>query len=121
MCELAGLPSPGETDGISYLPSLLGNGEQSQHEFLYWEFYERGGKQAVRMGNWKGVRLDVLADSEAPIELYDLSSDSSEKKNVVADYLDVVSRLAAIMQEQHVPTEHYSFPAKSRQDAGGAP
>ena len=53
--ELAGADAPSGTDGISFVPALLGK-EQKQHPYLYWEFYERGYSQAVRMGNYKGVR-----------------------------------------------------------------
>ncbi|MCX5637924.1 MAG: arylsulfatase, partial [Planctomycetota bacterium] len=81
-CELAGVNTPETIDGISILPTLLGQPDkQKKHEFLYWEFHEQGKKQAVRMGDWKGVRLNVaknppavlLRKNEAagvPIELY---------------------------------------------------
>src|SRR5438132_2375488 len=49
--ELAGRESPPGIDGISQVATLLGKGEQKQHDFLYWEFHERGFQQAVRMGD----------------------------------------------------------------------
>ncbi|MCJ7730381.1 MAG: arylsulfatase, partial [Sedimentisphaerales bacterium] len=59
-CELVGIETPPNFDGISMLPTLLGQTrKQKKHEFLYWEFHEQGKKQAVRMGDWKGVRLNV--------------------------------------------------------------
>src|SRR5690606_37884954 len=54
LAELTGQHA-GETDGISFLPTLLGRGDQRQHPFLYFEYPEKGGQLAVRMGNWKGV------------------------------------------------------------------
>ena len=36
-------------DGLSILPTLTGKGEQRQHDFLYWEFHEENGRQAVRL------------------------------------------------------------------------
>jgi len=71
-CEVAGVDIPDGIDGISYLPVLTGK-KQPEHDYLYWEFYGgQGKKQAVRMGNWKAVRLNVFEDPDGPIELYDL-------------------------------------------------
>ena len=77
--QLAGIPVNKEIDGISFLPSLLGK-KQPQHDYLYWEFHENNGRQAVRWKNWKAVKLSVNKDAAAPPELYDLSDDRSEKK-----------------------------------------
>jgi arylsulfatase A len=91
---LAGIAPPDGIDGISYLPTLLGQ-EQPRHEYLYWAF-EQGSrtKQAVRYGTWKAVRLDL----EAPVELYDLSVDLGEENDVAAAHPDLVARLTAIME-----------------------
>jgi len=52
--ELAGTNAPEEIDGLSMVSCLFGRSvEQEKHKHLYWEFKE---KQAVRMGDWKGVR-----------------------------------------------------------------
>ena len=75
---LADARSPEPIDGISMLPTLLGQPQTNHHEFLYWEFHERGFQQAVRMGDWKAVRLK----SGAPLELYNLKTDIAEKDNV---------------------------------------
>ncbi len=85
------------SQGISFLPSLLGEGDQRNHESLYWEFHEGEGKQAVRMGNWKGVRLNVREDNTGPIELYDLEKDPSETTNIADDHAEIVERLSIIM------------------------
>jgi arylsulfatase A len=77
-CDLAGIQNLRTTDGISYLPTLLGKTkEQKQHEYLYWEFHEGGTAQAIRMGKWKGVKNKT----NLPVELYDLSSDEGETTN----------------------------------------
>ena len=55
-CTAIGLPRP---DGVSFLPTLLGQGGQRAHDHLYWEFQERGGKVAVRFGDWI-VRLNCV-------------------------------------------------------------
>ena len=71
-CELAGIDPPNATDGVSLVPTLTNAGTQQQHEYLYWEFYEQGGKQAVRAGNWKAIRLNVGKKPNGPLELYNL-------------------------------------------------
>jgi arylsulfatase A len=108
--ELAGMDPPPGIDGISMVPTLLGEGEQRRHEYLYWEFHEQGGKQAVRMGDWKLVRLDVRGGPEAAsIELYDLSADVAESNDVSAAHPEVVERMLALMKEAHVPNEVFSL------------
>src|SRR5258708_15023311 len=54
-CELSGAKTPEGIDGISYVATLFGK-EQKAHEVLYWEFFQRGYDQAIRMGDWKGIR-----------------------------------------------------------------
>jgi arylsulfatase len=97
-CELAGAPAPAETDGISIVPTLLGKpAEQKQHEFLYWEYHSAGSSQAVRFGNWKGIRNKVKKNPAAPVELYDLASDPAEAKDVAAEHPEVVAKVKAAM------------------------
>ncbi len=91
--EVAGIQPPTWTDGISLLPALLGR-RQKQHEFLYWEFHERGFEQAVRMDQWKAVRHGL----DQPTELYNLESDISEQYNLAEKYPKVVQRVEEILQ-----------------------
>jgi len=93
--------APVPIDGISILPTLLGKGGQQQHEYLYWEFHENDGRQAVRWRQWKGVRLNVNKVKDAPVGLYDLDKDLSEKNNVAAEHPDIVKKIAAFMQHAH--------------------
>ncbi|MFG0296211.1 MAG: arylsulfatase [Maioricimonas sp. JB045] len=98
--DLAGVEPPAGLDSISLVPTLLGDDERQQHrEAIYWEFYERGFLQAVRMGPWKCVRRD-----RGPAELYRLSEDIGEENDVAADHPDVVAGIVAIMEREHVPS-----------------
>jgi len=105
--ELAGARPPG-TDGISMLPTLLGREQQQkQHEYLYWEFYERGSAQGVRWGDWKAVRKPMIT---GPIELYDLQNDLGETSDVSAEHPDVVAKIGQITQAEHVPSPLWTAP-----------
>lgn len=107
-CELAGVEVPQNTDGISILPELIAR-EQPKHDYLYWEFHERGGKQAVRMDNWKGIRLNMQNNPQAEIELYNLETDIEERYNLAADHADVVVKINEIMKAEHIRSAVFSF------------
>lgn len=97
--DIAGIESPNESiDGISFVPTLLDQpGRQKQHRYLYWEFHEQGGKQAVRMGQWKAVRLNVKKDPASPIELYDLENDLGETNNMADEHPEMIQQMKKIM------------------------
>jgi len=107
---IAGVAPPEGLDGISYLPALTGGNDQGQHDYLYWEFTEQGGKQAIRQSDWKAVRLNVAANPQGPLELYNLSTDPAEERNVGAELPDVVAHLAVLMAGAR--TESALFPFK---------
>ncbi len=92
---------PPTTDGISFLPTLVGKDNQMQHEFLYWEFPARGGRQAVRMGNWKGLIYDLNKKKKGAFELYDLTIDPNESKNIAKEHPAIVERIKEIMKKEH--------------------
>ncbi|MEK6480715.1 arylsulfatase [Catalinimonas sp. 4WD22] len=104
VCELIEAPIPEDIDGISYLPTLLGDEKsQQQHKYLYWEFYELGGRQSVLKDQWKAVRYNVRDDNPPPTELYNLKNDDSEQQNVAADHPELVSEMELYMDEAHTP------------------
>lgn len=106
--DITGAKNPEEIDGISFLSALLGK-NQKQHEYLYWEFHEEGGKIAVRMGNWKAVKLNVDKIPQGATELYDLSTDIGETNNVASLNPDIVKRMEEIMRQAHTPSEVFPF------------
>jgi arylsulfatase A-like enzyme len=110
LAELAGEKETQGLDGISFLPTLLGNTDkQKNHKYLYWEFHEKGGRQAVRMGDWKGVKYNVLENPTAQLELYDLSKDSSEEHNVTSDFPEIVAEMESILEKARTPSEVFRF------------
>ncbi|RAI88423.1 arylsulfatase [Algoriphagus yeomjeoni] len=99
--DVAGATIPQDIDGISFLPALFGENEQKEHEHLYWEFHEQGGKQAVRQGKWKAIKLHVFGGGEPTIELYDLSIDIGEENNIAAENPEKVKELEGLMNSSH--------------------
>ncbi len=114
LAELAGIRErvPRDVDGISIVPELIGAAAaartQPAHQYLYWEdadvdwnavryLPEKTLRQAVRAGDWKGIRLRP----GAPLELYDLKDDPGETRNVAASHADVVQRLEGYLAEAH--------------------
>ncbi|HEX5219030.1 MAG TPA: arylsulfatase [Verrucomicrobiae bacterium] len=86
--DMALTKPPENTDGISVYPLLIGRAQTNRHDFLYWEFHERGFQQAARMGDWKAVR----PQRDEPLELYNLKTDLSEKENVAQKNPEVVAK-----------------------------
>lgn len=107
--EITGYEVPKDTDGISLLPTLLGQENQKKHEFLYWEFPEYGGQVAIRMGDWKVVRQH-LKDKEKPtLELYNLATDPTETTNVANKHPEILEKAAAIFKKEHTKSEFERF------------
>ncbi len=109
VCELIGAPVPAHTDGISYLPTLTGKGKQKQHEYLYFEFHEEGGKQAVIKDGWKLLHLQVNNANKEHYELYNLATDPSEIADVINQYPKKVKELKKIMLEARSTNTNWKF------------
>jgi len=109
LAELAGVKTPGNIDGVSFLPALLGKPGQEKHDFLYWEFHELGGRQAIRKDNWKFVRYDVLNGDKATTELYDLRTDMGETNNIAAQHPEVVNDMLELLKKSRTQSEIFTF------------
>lgn len=108
LADLTGAQAPAKTDGLTLLPTLLNHpNDQKPHDFFYWEFSSKTGSQAVRLGDFKGVRLDVKKNPNAPIALYDLKTDIAESTDIAEKRPDVVKRIAEIMKSQHVESKEF--------------
>lgn len=106
--------TPKNIDGFSFAPVLFGK-KIAERPFLYREFSSRGGQQSIRVGDWKGVRTNLMAKGkEKPdlhIALYNLKTDIAESKDVSAQHADIVAKMEKLMREQHVSSKEFAFPA----------
>ena len=98
LAELAGVDPPDKIDGISILPTLLGEEavgrKQKMHEFLYWE---HRGQKAVRMGNYKAVK----PGKSEQFELYNLDKDIGERNNIADEHPKVLAKMKACAEKSH--------------------
>lgn len=110
--ELTAEPIVGETDGISLLPTLLGNPKkQKQHQHLYWELYEGVPNSAVRYGKWKAVVLNRRKTLD--IELYNLDTDPGESENIANQHPEIIEEIKNFMNNSHQTNPFW--------DAGNSP
>ena len=110
MADLIGQPVPEQSDGISILPTLLGKGEQAEHEYIYHEFILARHKaytaRSLRQSEWKAVQLRDLNTKELqPIELYNLKDDLGETTDLAVQYPELVLKLEQYMDEAHTPLQ----------------
>lgn len=97
LCELTGAKAPKGIDGISFLSTLIGSGNQQQHDYLYWEFNFKGGRRALLTHKWKAVHI-----AKEPIMLFTVG-DLYEQHNVASKYPEVVMRFQKLFSEAHTP------------------
>ena len=107
--ELAGASVPENTDGVSFLPTLLGKEGQQQHDYMYWEFHEKGGRQALRKDDWKLVKYEVFDPEKTTAELYNLATDPGEENNVAAENPEIVNQLMELINSARTDSEVFPF------------
>lgn len=106
--ELTSQPAPADSDGISFLPTLLDKPDQQrQHPYLYWEFctgqQQKIYSQAVRIGQWKGYRR-----AGKPMELFDLTQDPFEQTNLATEHPEMIEKLHSAMVDAHRPLPEFA-------------
>jgi arylsulfatase A-like enzyme len=100
LAEVAGVKPPAAIDGVSMFNALRGR-RQRDHEFLYWEFHERGFSQAARMGDWKAVRKSP----DSPLELYNLKNDLGEQNDGAAKHPEIVKKIEDYLKTARTESE----------------
>ena len=107
IADITATPKPKNINGLSILPTLMGQSQNLSDRYLYWEFYEKRGWRALRMGDWKAIQQDMHFQNRQPIELYNLKTDISETTNVAPAHPELVKKAETIFEEAHIPSEHY--------------
>jgi len=97
--DMVGYQSKEKIDGISLLPTLIGKGKQKKHEYLYWEYHAFGGSQAIRFGRWKAIRRNINR-GQMKLELYDLSTDASETRDVSAEHPELIKQILGFINQR---------------------
>jgi arylsulfatase len=115
LCEIAGVPAPADTDGISFAATLLGRPGQRAHDYLFWEYPEAGGHQAVRRGRWKAIRSGIRK-GRMTISLYDLESDPREERDVAAQHPDIVNQMELLLRDARTSPALDAFKLKALGD-----
>ena len=113
-CDLAEVEVEIKIDGISMVPTLTGKGQQKQHDYLYWEFFERGGKKAARWGDWKAIQRDINNNPGSQVMIYDLSEDVAEENDLASSRPDLVEKARGIFSEAHAPSPNWVFGKRKR-------
>lgn len=110
--DIAGFKAPEDTNGYSFLPTLLNkDDEQKVHEYLYWEYPEYYGQVAVRMGKWK-ILWKKIKKGNKDIELYNLETDISEKNNIASQHPELIEKFFEIIKKEHTTPEVKRFEIK---------
>lgn len=91
------------------LPAMLGKKGQKQHDYLYWEFHELGGRQAIMKGDWKLVCYNVLKSGETKVELFNVKDDPKETKDLAQKNPALVAELKQQLKASRVPSEVFKF------------
>ena len=98
--ELSG-QNQSSPDGISIVPELLGKKGQQQHEYIYFEYPEKRGQIALRIGDWKGVKVEMKTNPNVVWELYNLKEDPKEQNNLAGQHPEIVGQIDSIQQIAH--------------------
>ena len=104
LCDIAGLPKPGDLEGDSLLPLLEGRSADWKDEAVseLWGKWYHGGKGClmIRRGRYKYI---WYGKDGYPEQLFDLQEDPDEKNDLAgkAEYADIQDRFATELREIH--------------------
>jgi arylsulfatase A len=114
VCELADQPAPDGIQGISFEPTLTGNGDQEKHAYLYWEFHEQGIRRAIQSGDWKLVQYNLSKPAKTTTELYDLGKDIGETKDLSKGNPEKTAELVKLIDGVREPAGNFPVPSLDR-------
>lgn len=99
--ELAGVAQIPQTDGRSIGPTLLGRKNQLSAPYLYWEFHEQGG--------WQAIDKLIYKVRSGQYERYDLNRDPGEQQNLIDQNSEVAARLKSLLTSARTPSSDFNF------------
>mgnify|MGYP001196698075 FL=1 len=97
VCDILNIEKPKSVNGLSFLPTLKGE-NQENHKYLYWEIQGKGGQQAIRYGNWKGIKKNIL-NGKQKLKLYNLDNDIQELNDMSEEFPEIVNNLEIFLKE----------------------
>ncbi|MFM8620286.1 MAG: sulfatase-like hydrolase/transferase [Opitutaceae bacterium] len=110
----AGRPVPVEMDGVDLLPWLRGAKSGPPHANLFWRL---GPQRAVRSGRWKLVDWrDFAARTQSGWQLYDLSEDPGETRDLAAANPGITARLVRLWEDWDRANISPLWPGSSTED-----
>ena len=110
VAEIVGAAPIKDTDGISYLSLLTEKGPKPQnHEYIYYEFYEQGGKQSILKDGWKLIRLNMSKPEKLKEELYYLPNDIGEENNLIRQKPQKAAELRKLAMSAHTHSKHFNW------------
>ena len=110
LCAAADVTPPANLDGDNLWPTITGTGQLATRKPMIWVYPEYGGQVAVRLGDFKVIRADLLKKKPGNWEVYDIAKDRGETHNIAASHQDVIDQAIAILKQQVSPNE--IFPLK---------
>lgn len=111
VCELTNQNVPKDIQGISYANTLLGKGNQPKHPHLYWEHHEQNTRRAIQVGDWKLVQTNLSLPNKTTTELFDLSKDISEAKDLATTNPEKTAELLKLIDKARIPNKTFPVPA----------
>ncbi len=106
IAELVDINLIPDIDGISFLPTLLGEKTQKEHDYLYWELISDGlERQAILKGDWKMVK--IRSSESTTTELFNIKDDPKETTNLSQSEPKIYQELILKMAEAHIPNSDF--------------
>jgi arylsulfatase A-like enzyme len=110
-CAIGKAKQPDSVEGVNLLPYFKGEKADAPHEMLAWRF---GPQKAIRRGDWKLVDVrDMEAKTQSGWQLYDLSADIGEAKNLAAEKPELVAELVKAWDDwnaKNMPPQWHGSP-----------